>query len=165
MLEGGAAGIGNMRSARSFDNEGGRIAYSIQGMRQQQRRFRRAVQRPIVASNTWGSFGALVGVAGVHNQVKTTGFETIGWTNPNLTVPGSAADARRPGSRGAMPGWIGTLGTGGALASRFPCAHQCRQRADAGWPHQSGFPAGAQSGPHARNRSTTPSFRAWAVPR
>ncbi|HWK51405.1 MAG TPA: TonB-dependent receptor, partial [Steroidobacter sp.] len=86
MLEGGAAGTVNMRSARPFDNDGGHIAYSIQGM-DNSNADSMGGRGSIVASNTWGSFGALVGVAGVHNKVKTTGFETIGWTNPNLTVP------------------------------------------------------------------------------
>jgi TonB-dependent receptor len=85
MLEGGAAGTVNMRSARPFDNEGGHIAYSIQGM-DNSNADSLGSRGSIVASNTWGSFGALVGVAGVHSEVKTTGFETIGWTNPNLTA-------------------------------------------------------------------------------
>jgi TonB-dependent receptor len=86
MLEGGAAGTVNMRSARPFDNEGGHIAYSIQGM-DNSNADSLGARGSIVASNTWGPFGALIGVAGVHNKVKTTGYETIGWTNPNLTVP------------------------------------------------------------------------------
>ncbi|MBM0107624.1 TonB-dependent receptor [Steroidobacter sp. S1-65] len=86
MLEGGAAGTVNMRSARPFDNEGGHIAYSIQGI-DNSNADDMGGRGSFVASNTWGSFGALVGVAGVHNPVKTTGFETIGWTNPNLRTP------------------------------------------------------------------------------
>ena len=105
MLEGGAAGTVNMRSARPFDNEGGRIAYSIQGM-DNSNADSLGTRGSVVASNTWGSFGALIGVAGVHNKVRTTGFETIGWTNPNLIVPNAdpdnlvlPADAQcRPGS-------------------------------------------------------------------
>ena len=86
MLEGGAAGTVNMRSARPFDNEGGHIAYSIQGI-DNSNADSMGGRGSFVASNTWGNFGVLVGVAGVHNKVKTTGFETIGWTNPNLTTP------------------------------------------------------------------------------
>jgi TonB-dependent receptor len=85
MLEGGAAGTVNMRSARPFDNEGARMAYSIQGI-DNSNADSMGGRGSILASNTWGSFGALIGVAGVHNKVKTTGFETIGWTNPNLTA-------------------------------------------------------------------------------
>lgn len=105
MLEGGAAGTVNMRSARPFDNEGGHIAYSIQGM-DNSNADSQGGRASIVASDTWGSFGVLVGVAGVHNPVRTTGFETIGWTNPNLVTPSnsttnpvSEADAQcRPGA-------------------------------------------------------------------
>lgn len=86
MLEGGAAGTVNMRSARPFDKEGGHIAYSVQGM-DNSNADDMGGRGSFVVSNTWGSFGALVGVAGVHNPVNTTGFETIGWTNANLTVP------------------------------------------------------------------------------
>lgn len=85
MLEGGAAGIVNMRSARPFDNEGSHIAYSLQGM-DNSNADSMGSRGSFVASNTWGNFGALVGVAGVRNKVKTTGFESIGWTNPNLTA-------------------------------------------------------------------------------
>jgi TonB-dependent receptor len=85
MLEGGAAGTVNMRSARPFDHEGGHIAYSIQGM-DNSNADSLGSRGSLVASNTWGNFGALVGVAAVRNKVKTTGFETIGWTNPNLTA-------------------------------------------------------------------------------
>src|SRR5512138_686912 len=86
MLEGGAAGTVNMRSARPFDNEGAHITYSIQGM-DNSKADDLGARGSIVASNTWGSFGVLVGMAGVHNKVRTTGFETIGWTNPNLIQP------------------------------------------------------------------------------
>ncbi|HEY0686909.1 MAG TPA: TonB-dependent receptor [Steroidobacter sp.] len=89
MLEGGAAGTVNMRSARPFDNEGGHIAYSVQGI-DNSNADGMGGRGSLVASNTWGSFGALVGVAGVHNRVKTTGFETIGWTNPNLVTPSTS---------------------------------------------------------------------------
>jgi TonB-dependent receptor len=84
MLEGGAAGTVNMRSARPFDNEGAHLTYSIQAM-DNSNADSMGGRSSLVASNTWGSFGALVGVAAVRNSVKTTGFETIGWTNPNLS--------------------------------------------------------------------------------
>ncbi|HEY0942842.1 MAG TPA: TonB-dependent receptor [Steroidobacter sp.] len=86
MLEGGAAGTVNMRSARPFDKQGAHVAYSIQGM-DNSNADSMGSRGSLVASNTWGSFGALVGVAAVRNKVKTTGFESIGWTNPNLVTP------------------------------------------------------------------------------
>jgi TonB-dependent receptor len=91
MIEGGAAGTVNMRSARPFDHEGSHIAYSLQGL-DNSNADGRGGRGSIVASGTWGSFGALVGVAAVHNRVHTVGFETIGWTNPNLVTPGGASN-------------------------------------------------------------------------
>ncbi len=35
---------------------------------------------------TSGDFGLLVGGAAVKNRFRVDGFETIGWTNPNLTA-------------------------------------------------------------------------------
>jgi TonB-dependent receptor len=95
MLEGGAAGTVDMRSARPFDQGGGqRLTFSLQGTNN-------TVaddwggRASVLASKTWDTFGVLVGAAGVRNKVRTTGFETIGWTNPNLSAaqctPASAA--------------------------------------------------------------------------
>jgi TonB-dependent receptor len=85
MIEGGAAGTVNMRSARPFDHAENNIAYSLQGL-DNSNADGQGGRGSVVASGTWGNFGALIGVAGVHNKVHTTGFETIGWTNPNLTT-------------------------------------------------------------------------------
>ena len=41
---------------------------------------------PVFFRSRTAAGSALIGVAGVHNKVKTTGFETIGWTNPNLSA-------------------------------------------------------------------------------
>lgn len=88
-VEGGVAGVVNMRSARPFDSEGFNLTYSLQGA------YGTQVEEisPRVAgiiSNTWdfdngGGFGVLFGVASVRNKSRTEGFETIGWTNANLT--------------------------------------------------------------------------------
>jgi TonB-dependent receptor len=85
MLEGGAAGNVDMRSARPFDNAGGHIVYSLQASKQSTTN-KWGYRGSILASKTFGDFGILVGAAGVRNQTRTTGFETIGWTNPNLTA-------------------------------------------------------------------------------
>ena len=47
-----------------------------------------AIAARFIVSDTWGPFGALIGVAGVHNRVFTTGWEdgNSGWTNPALTA-------------------------------------------------------------------------------
>jgi TonB-dependent receptor len=85
MLEGGAAGNVDMRSARPFDNVGSHVVYSLQASKQSTTN-KWGYRGSILASETFGNFGILVGAAGVRNQTRTTGFETIGWTNPNLTA-------------------------------------------------------------------------------
>lgn len=85
MVEGGAAGTVNMRSARPFDSEGPRVSYSVQGTKNSNAD-KWGGRASALASNTWGKFGALIGVAAVRNQVSTPGFETIGWTNANLSA-------------------------------------------------------------------------------
>lgn len=85
MVEGGAAGTVNMRSARPFDSDGPRVSYSLQTTKNSEAD-KWGGRASALASNTWGNFGALIGVAGVRNQVSTPGFETIGWTNPNLSA-------------------------------------------------------------------------------
>lgn len=85
MVEGGAAGTVNMRSARPFDSDGPRVSYSLQTTKNSEAD-KWGGRASALASNTWGNFGALIGVAAVRNQVSTPGFETIGWTNPNLSA-------------------------------------------------------------------------------
>ena len=86
MLEGGAAGTVNMRSARPFDREGQHLTFSLQGTKNTEAD-NWGERGSILGSKTWETFGVLVGVAGVRNKVETRGFETIGWTNANLSVP------------------------------------------------------------------------------
>ena len=85
MLEGGAAGTVNLRTARPFDNPGTRITYSAQATNNSNTD-RWGGRGSLLASSTFGDFGVLAGVAAVRNEVRVTGFETIGWTNPNLTA-------------------------------------------------------------------------------
>jgi len=86
MLEGGAAGTVDMRSARPFDQGGGqRVTYSLQGTRNTEADSWGG-RASVLASKTWDTFGVLIGAAGVRNKIRTTGFETIGWTNPNLSA-------------------------------------------------------------------------------
>ncbi|YAA57714.1 TonB-dependent receptor (plasmid) [Niveispirillum fermenti] len=85
MVEGGAAGTVDMRSARPFDYDGQRASYSLQTTKSS-KAGKWGGRGSFLASDTWGKFGALVGVAAVRNHVSTPGFETIGWTNANLTA-------------------------------------------------------------------------------
>ena len=86
MIEGGAAGTVNMRSARPFDSGGGeRLTFGLQGTKNTNADDLGG-RASVLASKTWDTFGVLIGAAGVRNKVRTTGFETIGWTNPNLSA-------------------------------------------------------------------------------
>jgi len=85
MIEGGAAGTVNMRTARPFDRPGMRLTYSAQATNNNNTD-RWGGRGSLIASGTWGDFGALIGVAAVRNEVRVRGFETIGWTNPNITA-------------------------------------------------------------------------------
>jgi TonB-dependent receptor len=85
MLEGGAAGNVDMRSARPFDSSGAHLTYSAQASKMTHSN-KWGYRGSILASDTFGNFGVLVGAAGARNEVWTKGFETVGWTNPNLSA-------------------------------------------------------------------------------
>lgn len=74
-LEGGAAGTLNMRSLRPFDKEGAHFTYTLQGT-DNSLTAGMGARGALIASDTWGPFGALVGVTYVHNKTFTTGWET-----------------------------------------------------------------------------------------
>ncbi|MBV8037164.1 TonB-dependent receptor [Roseateles sp.] len=94
MLEGGAAGIVDMRSARPFDRKGFRSAFTLTGTKNQQAD-KWGNRGSALVSNTWdNTFGVLAGVAWATNKVKTTGFESIGWTNANLLATQSSSPTR-----------------------------------------------------------------------
>ncbi|MBO9518394.1 MAG: TonB-dependent receptor [Porphyrobacter sp.] len=89
-VEGGAAGTVNLRAARPFDNPKPYISYGLQGSKVSGSD-KWGYRGHVLASATFGDFGLLVGGAAVRNNFHVDGFETIGWTNPNLT------EAQRPG--------------------------------------------------------------------
>lgn len=94
MIEGGAAGIVDMRSARPFDKKGFRTAFTLTGTKNQQAD-KWGNRGSALVSNTWdNTFGVLAGVAWATNKVKTTGFESIGWTNANLLASQSSSATR-----------------------------------------------------------------------
>src|SRR5881394_3532037 len=90
MLEGGAAGSVNMRSARPFDNPQTHFTYSLHGVDNTEADDLGA-RGSFLWSNTWEKFGVLAGVVSVRNKTEVRGFETIGWTNAGLTTPSSPA--------------------------------------------------------------------------
>ncbi|MBY8829870.1 TonB-dependent receptor [Hephaestia mangrovi] len=86
LLEGGAAGNIDMRSARPFDHPGTRLTYSLQGAKEA-RVGKLGTRGSLIFSTTPSdTFGILVGVAGQRLFTDTRGYETIGFTNPNLTA-------------------------------------------------------------------------------
>jgi TonB-dependent receptor len=83
-LEGGVAGLVNMRSSRPLDRPGQHLTYSMQGGYQKSAG-KWSPRGALIGSKSWdvgeGEFGVLVGYAGVRSKSRTDGFETIGWTN------------------------------------------------------------------------------------
>jgi TonB-dependent receptor len=129
MIEGGAAGTVNMRTARPFDNPGLHITYGAQ-LTNNSNTSRWGGRGSLVASATFGDFGVLVGVAGVRNQSRTIGYETIGWTNPNLSATQSTSAARNAtgGGNWTIPGTVPAnagngLVTGATIDQAFLLAH------------------------------------------
>lgn len=86
MLEGGLAGTVNMRSTRPFDTTTDHISYQAQlGYGELSEKY--SPRGSVIGSwkNEAQTFGVVVGLAGVSNKIVTQGYETIGWTNANLT--------------------------------------------------------------------------------
>ncbi|WP_152528083.1 TonB-dependent receptor [Sphingobium lactosutens] len=85
LLEGGAAGNIDMRSARPFDRPGTRFTYNLQGAKQSGVD-KIGARGSAIFSTTNDTMGILVGVSGQRLHTDNRGFETIGYTNPNLTA-------------------------------------------------------------------------------
>jgi TonB-dependent receptor len=95
LLEGGAAGVVNLRSARPFDNEGFHVNYSAaatNGSNTDKWGYRGSLRASW--TNPAGTLGVLVGAAGVRNNFAVNGYETIGWTNANLSAAQNPAANR-----------------------------------------------------------------------
>ena len=141
MLEGGAAGIVNMRSARPFDNPGAHLTYQLQGEYSEIGK-NKSPRGALMGSWTNDTFGILAGVAAVQQNSTTTGYETVGWTNPTITyglcgvpppspalIAGAAPTCNTTGGNGwsfpgtsAASGGIGSVpaGVGNGLAAGTP---------------------------------------------
>ncbi|MGC6401488.1 TonB-dependent receptor [Sphingomonas sp. FW199] len=92
-VEGGAAGTVNLRSARPFDNPGFHFNYGIQAS-QVSTTDDWGYRGYALASATFGNFGVLIGGTIVRNKFQVNGYETIGFTNPNLTAAQNPATNR-----------------------------------------------------------------------
>ena len=130
LLEGGAAGVVDMRSARPFDKKGLRSSFSLEGTRSQVAA-KWGDRASAVVSNTWGdTLGVLGGISLSQNKSRTVGFETIGWTNANLSATQSSATARNTtgGGNWTIPGTVPAnagngLTTGEVINEAFLLAH------------------------------------------
>ncbi|WP_294203529.1 TonB-dependent receptor plug domain-containing protein, partial [uncultured Sphingomonas sp.] len=85
LLEGGAAGNIDLRSARPFDRSGPFLAYNVQGTKQTPED-RIGARGSLIGSWRNDTFGILAGVSAQRIFTDTRGFETIGYTNPALTA-------------------------------------------------------------------------------
>jgi len=108
MLEGGAAGVVDMRSARPFDKRGTRGSVNLQ-MTKNEPAKKWGNKGSVIGSTTFGeTFGVLAGLSWSQNKVRTTGFETIGWTNANLSATQSSSGTRNAtgGGNWTIPGTV-----------------------------------------------------------
>lgn len=119
-LEGGIAGTVNMVNARPFDNPGPHVAAtfseaystSSQGVNP---------RGALIVSDTWGPFGALVGVAASTTPLRVDGFETVGWTTASLTsAQCNVANCNTDGGLGySIPATV-PAGSGNGLVAGAP---------------------------------------------
>jgi TonB-dependent receptor len=120
MIEGGVSGVVNMRSARPFDNPGTHVNYQLQGAYKDVGSSY-SPRGAFTASWTDDQFGVLVGIAGADNHATTQGFETIGWTNPNLSAAQcgqvTAAPCDSIGGNGWSIPWTVPTGVGNGLTA------------------------------------------------
>ncbi|WP_256364918.1 TonB-dependent receptor [Rhodanobacter sp. 115] len=109
MTEGGIAGVVDMRTTRPFDNPGTHLTYSAQGTYNSVGSDTKP-RGAVIGSwtNDAGTFGALVGVTGSRSDYDIRGFETIGWTTPQLSAAqcGGSAGCSPPGGSWVIPGTV-----------------------------------------------------------
>ena len=85
LLEGGAAGNIDIRSARPFDRANSYLAYNFQGAKLGTTN-KLGERGSLIGSWHNDTIGILAGVSGQHFHTETKGFETIGYTNPALSA-------------------------------------------------------------------------------
>ena len=85
LLEGGAAGNIDLRSARPFDRKTSFLAYNIQGTKNSPDD-RIGARGSLIGSWRNDTVGILAGVSAQRLFTESRGFETIGYTNPALTA-------------------------------------------------------------------------------
>jgi TonB-dependent receptor len=130
MVEGGVSGVVNMRSARPFDNPGTHFTAQVQGNYGE---IAGEISPRAAFTGSWSNdtFGVLVGAAYVDNKFGTTGYESVGWSNANLsdaqcgaaaidhdnnpaTPPQNICNYRLGGNNFSLPGTV-PVGAGNGL--------------------------------------------------
>ncbi|AAK24796.1 TonB-dependent receptor [Caulobacter vibrioides] len=117
LLEGGAAGNIDMRSARPFDRPGQSLTMNVQGVKADGAGV--GGKGSLIASKTWDTFGVLFGISGQRLKTDTRGYETIGYTNPNLSAAQCGATSGcnpTGGGNWTIPGTV-PVGAGGGLVA------------------------------------------------
>jgi TonB-dependent receptor len=86
LTEGGAAGVIDMRNVRPFDRPDSQLTYILQGDYNDIAE-EASPRGTVIGSwlNEDKTFGVLAGVTSARGKLGVEGYETIGWTNPNLT--------------------------------------------------------------------------------
>jgi len=119
-IEGGAAGVVNMRSARPFDKEGSYVVANITGTKQAIDS-KAGGRGSLLASKTFGDWGILGGFTLSRQQTHTTGWETVGFTNPNLSAAQNTGARNTSGGDGSwnIPATV-PVGAGAGLVAGTP---------------------------------------------
>ena len=118
LLEGGAAGNIDIGSARPFDRAQNYLSYNIQGAKLGDAS---AIGQRGSLIGSWhnDTIGILAGVSGQHFHTDTKGFETIGYTNPNLSAAqcGAASGCNATGGGNWTIPAVVPVGAGGGLVA------------------------------------------------
>lgn len=111
--EGGASGVVNMRNVRPFDNPDSQVTYSLQT---DYNDVSEEVGPRGTLIGSWinedRTFGVLGGITSQRGNMGVEGFETVGWTNPNLTNA-QCVDGGDPDTFPAMGSPCNTTGGNG----------------------------------------------------
>nr|WP_255682547.1 TonB-dependent receptor [Dyella sp. 2HG41-7] len=120
MTEGGVAGVVDMRTTRPFDNPGTHLTYSAQGTYDS---IGGNIKPRGALIGSWtndsNTFGALIGLQSSRSDYDVRGFETIGWTTPQLSAAqcGNTAGHCSPsGGSWFIPGTV-PAGAGAGLTA------------------------------------------------
>ncbi|RKE53797.1 MULTISPECIES: TonB-dependent receptor [unclassified Sphingomonas] len=121
LLEGGAAGNIDLRSARPFDRATSFLAYNVQGTKQSPED-RIGARGSLIGSWRGDKVGILAGVSAQRLFTDTRGFETIGYTNPALTAAqcGAASGCNTTGGGNWTIPTVVPVGAGAGLVAGTP---------------------------------------------